>query len=73
MSESTIITWFFMIYVLSWVSFLVAAWVWSELKEIKSDAKTIRYLLEENQGLKERLDGIEKVMMKNGYRPPNRR
>jgi len=73
MSESTVITWFFMIYVLSWLAFLVAVWVWSELKDIKSDGKTIRYLLEENQGLKERLDGIEKVMMKNGYRPPNKR
>lgn len=73
MSESTVITLFFITYGVSWISFLVAVWVWSELKDIKSDGRTIRHLLEENKELKERLDGIEKVMMKNGYRPPNRR
>lgn len=73
MSESTIITTVFIIYVVSWLAFLIATWVWSELKEVKSDAGIIRFLLEENKELKERLDGIERVMMKNGYRPPNKK
>lgn len=73
MNESTIITIFFIIYAVSWIAFLVAVWVWSELREIKSDGKTIRYLLQENQTIKERLDGIEKAMMKSGYRPPHKR
>lgn len=73
MSEGTITTIFFIIYAVSWIAFLVAVWVWSELKDMKSDAGAVRFLLQENKELKERLDGVEKVMMKSGYRPPNRR
>jgi len=51
---------------------LIAIWVWSEIKEIKSDKSKISKLSATNKELELRVEGMERVMMRNGYRPPHK-
>ncbi len=60
------------LWIVGCVALLLGIWVWTELLEIKSDKSRINALVQRNTELEQRIAGMEKVMMKSGYRPPHR-
>jgi hypothetical protein len=44
-----------------------------ELREIKSNSQEVTALKEANKLLESRVEGMERFMMRNGYRPPHKR
>jgi type II secretory pathway component PulJ len=58
------------IYVIACSALLLSFWALPDLKEIKSN---VRYLMQENRQLKQRVEAMERTMMKNGYRPPHKK
>lgn len=63
----------FIIYAVACMALLMSFWVYTELKEIKSNDSQVRFLTKTNQELEQRIAGMEQVMMRNGYRPPHKR
>jgi hypothetical protein len=61
------------LWILGWSSFLITIWVWMELREIKSNSQEVTALKEANKLLESRVEGMERFMMRNGYRPPHKR
>lgn len=56
---------------------MLVGWVWLSLSEVKGDEKRLRILehhvYESSKLVNQRLDGIEKKLIKDGYRPPNKK
>lgn len=61
------------IYAIACTALLLAFWVYVEVKDIKSNDKQVRFLTKTNHELEQRIAGMERVMMKNGYRPPHKK
>lgn len=73
MSTDLVLNTFLILWILGWSSMLISIWVWSEIEDIKSDKLKIKQLSTTNKELESRIEGMERVMMKNGYRPPYKR
>ncbi len=69
MSTDLVLNTFLILWILGWSSMLISIWVWSEIEDIKSDKLKIKQLSTTNKELESRIQGMERVMMKNGYRP----
>lgn len=72
MSTDLVLNTFLILWILGWSSMLISIWVWSEIKDIKSDKTKITELTTVNRELELRIEGMERVMMRNGYRPPHK-
>jgi hypothetical protein len=73
MSTDLVLNTFLILWIVGWSSMLISIWVWSEIKDMKSDKLKITQLSTTNKELESRIEGMERVMMKNGYRPPHKR
>lgn len=60
------------IYAIACTALLLAFWAYIEVKDIKSNEKQVRFLTKTNHELEQRIAGMERVMMRNGYRPPHK-
>jgi hypothetical protein len=73
MSTDLVLNTFLILWIVGWSSMLISIWVWSEIKDMKSDKLKITQLSTTNKELESRIEGMERAMMKNGYRPPHKR
>ncbi len=73
MSTELVLNTFLILWIVGWSSMLISIWVWSEIKDMKSDKLKITQLSTTNKELESRIEGMERAMMKNGYRPPHKR
>lgn len=73
MSTDLVLNTFLILWIVGWSSMLISIWVWSEIKDMQSDKLKITQLSTTNKELESRIEGMERVMMKNGYRPPHKR
>lgn len=71
--DTTLLNGMLILWILVWASLLIAIWVWTEVSEIKSDKSRVNSLIQNNIELQQRIEGMERVMMRNGYRPPHKR
>ncbi len=56
---------------------MISGWVWISIAEIKGDEKRLHrleaHVYESVKLVNQRLDGIEKKLIKDGYRPPHKK